>query len=98
MNYEVLLRPEAEADIGESYRWYEGQVDGLGEEFLRAVDACISLIQRNPSAYAPIHQDVRRALVRKFPFGVFYFVEADRVIVIGCFHVRRNPRQWEERV
>lgn len=58
MNYEVLLRPEAEADIGESYRWYEGQVEGLGEEFLRAVDASISSIQRNPSAYVPIHNNV----------------------------------------
>jgi len=98
MTYEILLRPEAEADIGESYRWYESQVAGLGEEFLRAVDASISLIQRNPFAYTPIHRDVRRALVRKFPFGIFYFVEANRVIVIGCFHVRRNPRQWETRM
>lgn len=98
MNYEVLLRPEAEADLEESYRWYENQVDGLGEEFLRAVDARISLIQRNPSAFAPIHRDVRRALVRKFPFGIFYFIEADRVIVLSCFHVRRNPRQWQARL
>lgn len=98
MNYEILLRPEAEADISESYRWYEGQVEGLGEEFLRTVDASISIIQRNPSVYAPVHKDVRRALVRKFPFGIFYFIETDRVIVLGCFHVRRNPLQWKGRL
>ena len=53
MTYEVLLRPEAEADIHESYQWYESQIEGLGEEFLRIVDASLSLIQRNPFASIP---------------------------------------------
>lgn len=44
MNYEVLLRPEAEADITEAYQWYEEQAEGLGEEFLRAVDACLAAV------------------------------------------------------
>jgi len=67
MNYEVLLRPEAEADIREVYQWYEEQAEGLGEEFLRAVDACFASVQRTPTAYAMIHKDIRRALLRKFP-------------------------------
>lgn len=98
MNYEVLLRPEAEADIGEAYQWYEEQTEGLGEEFLRAVDACLVAVQRIPTAYSPIHKHVRRALVRKFPYGVFYFIEVDRIIVLACFHVRRNPKQWLARI
>lgn len=98
MNYEVLIRPEAEADIGEAYHWYEEQNEGLGEEFLRAIDACLAAVQRVPMAYSPIHKHVRRALLRRFPYGLFYFIEADRIIILGCFHVRRNPKQWQERL
>jgi hypothetical protein len=75
MTYELLLRPEAEADIGDGYQWYEAQAEGLGEEFLRAVDACLAAVQRNPTAHSIIYQDVRRALLRKFPYGLFYLIE-----------------------
>lgn len=95
---EVLLRPEAEADIGEVYQWYEAQAEGLGEEFLRALDACLAAVQRTPTAYSQIHQDVRRALLRKFPYGLFYLIEADRIIVLACFHARRDPKQWQGRM
>ena len=98
MTYEVLLRPEAEVDIQEAYRWYELQAKGLGEEFIRTLDACFSVLQRSPGAFAPVHGNVRRALLRRFPYCIFYLVESDRVIILGCFHVRRNPRQWQSRV
>lgn len=98
MNYEVLLRPEAEADITEAYQWYEGQAEGLGEEFLRAVDACFAAVQRIPTAYSPIYKHVRRALLRRFPYAIFYIIEADRIIVLACFHARRNPKQWQARM
>lgn len=98
MNYEVLIRPEAETDITEAYEWYEEQAEGLGEEFLRAVDACFAAIQRIPTAYSPIHRQVRRALLRRFPYGIFYIIEADRIIVLACFHARRNPKQLQERL
>ena len=98
MNYEVLLRPEAEADVRDAYQWYEAQDAGLGEEFLRAVDARLAAIQRNPFSYAAVHRDVRRGMLRRFPYGIFYFVEADRIVVLACFHVRRDPRQWQDRL
>lgn len=97
MIYEVLLRPEAEADIGEAYQWYEEQAEGLGEEFLRAVDACFSSLQRMPMAGPATYKDVRRSLLRKFPYGIFYIIEVDRVIILACFHARRDPKQWQDR-
>ncbi len=97
MIYEVLLRPEAEADIGEAYQWYEEQAEGLGEEFLRAVDACFSSLQRTPMAWPATYKDMRRSLLRKFPYGIFYIIEADRVMILACFHARRDPKQWQDR-
>ena len=98
MTYEVLLRPEAEADISEAYQWYEAQDEGLGDEFLRSVDACLAAVQRMPKANTAIYHDIRRALLRRFPYSILYLIEADRIIVIACFHVRRNPKQLQARM
>jgi plasmid stabilization system protein ParE len=69
----LRIEPEAELDVDDAFRWYEGQVLGLGYEFIRAVDACLSLIQRNPEAYRKVYRQVRRANLRRFPYSVFYF-------------------------
>ena len=94
----VNIRPEAEEDIFDSYRWYEERDVGLGEEFLRAIDACIASVQRNPLSYLIVHKQIRRALLRKFPHGVFYIVENENLNIIACFHVRRDPKKLEDRL
>ncbi|MBO1351827.1 MAG: hypothetical protein EBE86_032680 [Hormoscilla sp. GUM202] len=66
---ELIILPEAELDIVEAYDWYEERELGLGEEFLRCVDACIQYILRHPEAYQMIYEEYRRALVRRFPYG-----------------------------
>jgi plasmid stabilization system protein ParE len=99
MKKPLIVRPEAEADLAEAYQWYEEQVPGLGAEFLLCVDAVMASIQRNPQLYPTVHKGVvRRALARRFPYGVF-FVEAERnVSVIGVVHAKRNPRVWQDRL
>lgn len=71
MAADLILTPEAEHDIAGAYHWYEGQQIGLGEDFLRRVDACIQSILRNPEGPRIIHETYRRALVRRFPYAVF---------------------------
>ena len=51
MTYRLIIRPQAELDIQDAFEWYEAQALGLGSEFIRAVDACLSAIERNPLAY-----------------------------------------------
>lgn len=48
MKSPLIIRPEAESDLAEAYRWYEAQVPGLGSDFLLSVDAALSSIRRNP--------------------------------------------------
>ena len=67
-----ILLPDAERDIAEGYDWYEKREPGLGEELLRCVDACFLSIRRNPEMYAFAHESYRRALVRRFPYAIFY--------------------------
>jgi len=97
MNFEIVLRPEAEADLQEAFGWYEDRSPGLGSEFLLCVDAALAELQRHPTLHAAIHNGIRRALVRRFPFGVFYLAEDARVIVLGILHAKRNPRGWQKR-
>jgi plasmid stabilization system protein ParE len=98
MNYRLIIRPEAEFDLEDAFAWYESQDPGLGSEFVRAIDASISTIGRNPLAYRLIYQQARRALVRRFPYSLFYVVEEDTIFVIACFHTKRNPTDWQDRL
>jgi toxin ParE1/3/4 len=98
MNLPVAIRPEAEADLTEAYGWYQGCRDGLGDEFLLSVEAALDSIQRFPQSYPAVHKQVRRALLRRFPYGVFYLVEEEAIVVLAVFHASRNPKRWQERV
>ncbi len=97
MSGELRLRRPAQADIADAARWYEARGKGLGTEFLRAVDACLSNIRRSPESYPHVHPRVRRALLRRFPYAVFYVLSGQHLQVIACLHVRRRPGVWKSR-
>jgi toxin ParE1/3/4 len=93
MKKPLIVRPEAEADLAEAYGWYEQQVRGLGAQFLLCVDAAMAAIERNPQLYPVVHKGVvRRALTRRFPYGVYYVEGMRAVSVIGVVHAKRDPR------
>lgn len=94
----LIILPEAELDLAQAYIWYEEQEFGLGEEFLRCVDACIQPIRRNPEAYQIAWETYRKAVVRRFPYVVFYEHSETTVIVYAVFHCSQNPRKWRSRL
>ena len=98
MRREVVIRPEAESDIGDAYAWYEKQREGLGFDFLLCVEETIDRIRETPEAYPRVHKQARRALIRRFPYGVFYIVETDKVVVVAVYHGRRDPKGWRARI
>nr|VFJ96960.1 MAG: Plasmid stabilization system protein ParE [Candidatus Kentron sp. H]VFJ97570.1 MAG: Plasmid stabilization system protein ParE [Candidatus Kentron sp. H]VFK03006.1 MAG: Plasmid stabilization system protein ParE [Candidatus Kentron sp. H] len=91
------LRPEAEADIEEAARWYERQRDGLGDEFLDEASTTLAAISDNPSLYPVVHGNIRRALIHRFPFGMYYRVEEETIVVVAVMHGSRHPRRWQKR-
>lgn len=97
MKREITVRPEAAREVQEAFEWYEEKSEGLGLEFLRAADACLAGISRNPLATPAIHQEVRRALLRKFPYALFYIAKEEKLIVLACFHAKRDPVDWMRR-
>ena len=98
MAAELVIAPEAQGDLEEAYAWYEHQRIGLGEEYLRCVDACIETLTRSPEMYALLHETYRRALVRRFPYAVYYEYLDDVVTVYCVFHTARDPEKWRQRL
>jgi len=96
--YPILISSDAETDIEKAVEWYRDIGSGLDDEFVRAVETCLESIRRNPSIYPIVYKNVQRALLRKFPYGVFYFVFDDTVVVLACFHMRQDPQKWQSRV
>lgn len=97
MTRALIIRPEAENDLAEAHGWYEEQLLGLGSEFLNEVQAALKRIELNPEAYARLRGKLRRVLVRRFPYGVFYLVERERIVVVAVLHASRDPRLWQRR-
>jgi plasmid stabilization system protein ParE len=93
----LRFRNAAESDVGDAYSWYRERGHDLGDQFLQALDQCLESVQRNPLAFAKVHGDVRRALLRRFPYGVFYIVTAEEIVVLGCLHGHRDPTIWQDR-
>ena len=93
----MIIRPEAEADLAHARDWYERQRAGLGAEFLLCVEEVLERIGRTPEMYMVVHHDVRRALTRRFPYAVYYRIAGNDVVVLGIFHTRRDPREWQSR-
>jgi toxin ParE1/3/4 len=93
----VEFRAEARAEIDDAFAWYERQSPGLGSDFLRAVEACAESISRRPDTWPLIYKNLRRRLLRRFPYSLIYRVDPDRVVVVACFHARRDPQRWRSR-
>lgn len=98
MAADLVIAPEVEQDLDEAYAWYEERRVGLGEEFLTRVDACIQAIRRTPETYAAVHELYRRALVRQFPYAVFYEYVGNVVTVYCVSHTARDPQRWRRRL
>jgi plasmid stabilization system protein ParE len=90
----VVIRPEAERDINLAADWYEERKPGLGGEFIGAVVVVLDNIEQHPRSHPIVRGRVRRALLLRFPYGVFYAEENGVVVVLACLHARRSPRRW----
>jgi plasmid stabilization system protein ParE len=97
LTWRLTVRPEAFADLAHAYEWYESQSLGVGEAFLAAFEACVSLIERMPEAFPQVEGKVRKSLIRKFPYLVLFEVEKETVDVIAVFHSMQNPKRWRGR-
>ena len=97
MTLAVEWSSAAEPDLVEALAYFDGIRLELGERFADAVSETVKQIATVPLRFAVIDQDIRRAGVPQFPYGLFFLMEATRVVVVACFHGKRDPKHWQQR-
>jgi plasmid stabilization system protein ParE len=96
--FPVIFTQRARAELIEAQDWYEKELPGLGRGFRAAVDAVVQRMSATPLQFPVVHKNVRRALLRRFPYALMFVIEADETLtVIACFHGSRDPEHWQKR-
>jgi plasmid stabilization system protein ParE len=98
LSYEIQVRRAAELDIAEVQVWYESQQSGLGGEFRSEISRVVDRLAKTPLIYQKVHGDVRRAIVHRFPYLIWYRVIGETVIGVACSYAGRDPRYVKARL
>ncbi len=94
----AIYHPEAEAELAEATRFYERRVPTLGVQFLHAVDKSIATILEAPLRPPITNGDVRRYLMTRFPYGIYYRVFQDHLRILAFKHHSRHSDYWRSRL
>ena len=95
--YPVSFTQAARVELIEAQDWYEREVRGLGRRFRQAIDAMVERVSCTPEQFPIVYKNVHRALLRRFPYSLYFVLEDDAVLVIACFHASRDPSHWQRR-
>lgn len=88
---------EALAELRGAAVYYESRQAGLGVRFLDVIDEALERIALDPFVWPPADDDVRRCLTRVFPFGLFYTIEPEFILILAVAHLAREPGYWASR-
>lgn len=94
----VRFTPAARAELIDAQDWYEAEAPGLGRRFRDKIDRAVQRIATNPRQFPVVFKTLRRARAKRFPYGLFFPIEGDTLLVVACFHSSREPQQWQRRV
>jgi toxin ParE1/3/4 len=93
-----VFHPEAALEFEEAVSFYAGRGRGLGRRFAQEVRATIQKILSTPDRWRVLEQDVRRCLVRVFPYSVLYTIDPNYILIIAVMHGKRQPGYWKHRL
>lgn len=68
----LIYHPAAEAELVEAAEFYNHRLTGLGVQFLKAADHAVSIIQEDPQRWGCVESDIRRYLMSRFPYAIYY--------------------------
>jgi plasmid stabilization system protein ParE len=95
--YRLVAQPAAERDIEGAFAWYQNERAGLGVEFLEAIRDVYGRIADGALRYRELRSGIRRALVRRFPYAIYFSLEQDIVVILAVLHVHRDLTEWQKR-
>ena len=95
--YRLVIEPDAEDDVRAAFEWYERERIGLGLQFLTELTATYDRVLAGPLGYQILRSRTRHALLRRFPYAVYFSVIGDVVVVTTVLHSGRDPSIWQHR-
>jgi plasmid stabilization system protein ParE len=98
MKREIIFAPLARLEFEDAVIWYDQQRPGLGEEFRVNVDAFLRQILQSPERFRLAAPTTRKAILRRFPYSIYYSIERNAINVTSVFHGARNPTELRQRL
>lgn len=96
--YKIESESAVEADVEAAFEWYEGEEPGLGLEFLDDLRSAYQRILDGPFKYQDLRSGIRRALTRRFPYAIYFSIEAEVIVIVAVLHTARDPAEWQRRI
>lgn len=92
-----IIEP-AEIELDDAYEYYEYEIEGLGKNFLDEFKKGISRIVLHPLAWSRIQENIRKCVLKKFPYNIIYAIDDDAIIILAVSHQHRHPEYWIDRL
>lgn len=94
----VNLLPEARQEMLEAAFYYRRKASGLGSDFISEVERAVDAVAETPYSWPILEGELRRRLVRRFPFAILYRIDPDEIVVIAVAHLNKRPGYWDGRI
>ena len=94
----LTYHPEAEAELIAAAQFYESRVPTLGAQFLDTIDEAAAVILQDPQRWRIVEGEIRRYIMSRFPYAIYYRILPDAVRVLAIKHHRRHPEYWRDRI
>jgi len=93
----VSFHPDAEEELNHAIEYYEDCQLGLGYDFSIEMYSSIQRIKTYPYAWPILADEIHRCLIRRFPFGILYFIDSDEIFIVAIMNLHREPQYWKDR-
>lgn len=95
--FHLISEPRADVDVEAAFEWYENEQSGLGFEFLDELRAAYNRIADGPLKYQVSRSGIRRALLKRFPYAIYFVIDDNDIVVLAVLHASRDPAEWQWR-
>lgn len=96
--YTIKINSFGESDLKIATNWYAAQKEGLDLKFIEEIEKTFHRIQQNPQHFAFVRKKIRMSIVKRFPYGIYFYVSEDIINVFAVFHFSRNPKILQKRI
>lgn len=91
MAFELIFRKRAFSELDKAFKFYEKERIGLGSEFIEELDEYLDELETRPKSFRVIAKHYRVAVMQRFPFVIFFFINKQTIVITNIFHTSRRP-------